>query len=412
MAPLTSKDDTDDMAEVYSSLLRWCDTNQQMECVWRRLRFGNWKHWMDPWVDAIAANLQDQNGFDATWHTQSRPRARDNGSSLNGYNPVTAYGFSSVESQGGLYLTSDSRGISMEGNPLHSIEGNRVVDFSRFLVGALLPSVGDWERGIDVAFHSVNHDRRAVPEGASLPTHLRVSSGIVTDPLGLVAARDFYMQHRLDRLPHGHDPPKHWDVSYEETETDRSEKLLIIDGFAFSPSYYLRHSQRTRALASLQRKDVLSAPDAKDERVIAFRRSMVTLYQERHSLLSQHAAAGSGYDDFVEALYHALSSTSSSDLGSTVAVDVELAMTCVNAGYLATYKTYNPSGTCSAVPLPHVADSFDLQKHFYPSHGPQTRHTAMDRHAKGSLGQREEEKVRHLGNGMDVSSQWTGDTEL
>jgi hypothetical protein len=184
-----------------------------------------------------------------------------------------------------------------------------------------------------------------------------VQSGLSVDPLGMRASGVYYIQEKLGTLPRMENIQPDLGGS---PELCVSQKLILIDAFTYSKSYFHESDIGVRSICTTDRDLLMSAPDTKHERPIAFNRQLVTMYDPCR-LLGPECDTTNNRKLFLRAVEE----STFADEG-LCGSDPVLAFHAANLGFIETLYAFGTheqrvSLKQSFRPLcPHVSDEFDF----------------------------------------------------
>lgn len=345
--------EADPLQELVNLVMGWCDTEHELSFLKARLCRCRWSQWLDPWSEELALWLERKYQLGKLWKkTPLQPQ-----NPLLYPVPVWLYGadLANARTAKAFYLSSDTKHIEVPNLSIRTTSRETVGShFSRFLAASL------WHPDLEITVSAVankTHATRLVPSASTVPSTWKLSNSLRVDPLNLRVCGTYFMNERLNVLPHT--DAMQPDLQGREEE-DATQKLLLLDAFTWSPGSEA-YDQSTRLTASVTHEEVLSAADQKKERLLCFRKQYVTLF-EGEELMMGSEAHYEPYRTFAEALKRHIHLVGGAQLTS---VDRNWLELCINAGYYRTFQAYAPRGLIPRE-LIDTNDPYHLRRSLFP----------------------------------------------
>lgn len=350
--------------------VQWCCRCQEWEIFWSRvgwrrcLSHGVWYKWLDPWMEELCTLFKEEWGQEKSrelWLSHNNDR-----------DPLFWFGVNVASNDKAVYVSTQDKGVKMPGYGLRVLSRTQVPDFCRLLTSCVSPHTR-LPHGLTLDVRDTHCD--ADGQLLEVPVTWGVGTGLLVDPLNTAAAGLLFIQERLAVAPAGAHTPDSPYAPEAPDETDRSHKLVLIDAFSHSPSFQTPgvYPQSTKNATFMAHTEVTSAPDKRDERIIAMV-SPIKMYEGDSLLGGDHDGLGP-YRKFQQALQDHIRKECSGGAQLTEASLVWVKR-CLNAGYWRTLAAF----TKGLHPGPLVSDSDDPY-HIYPTlfpHGSRRRPPVRD----------------------------------
>jgi hypothetical protein len=326
----------------FHRVVQWCHCNQEFEMYHSRIRKCP-LIWAHPWSCELGSLLQghalDKSVFCARV-SRVRPAEQSN------HRPIFLWCAHEVGTSNSLVLTNDPNAPKCPALGVKFARPDDVTDCNTFIATCICDS--NTSACVDVDIGS---------------TRVALQSGLEVDPLGMRPANVYYIQEKLGPLPHMDDMK--CDLS-DHVEDGVSNKVILIDAFTDSPSYDNDYSVGVKARCKSDIDLLMSAPDSKHERPIAFHGQIVDMYNMN---TYNHKETNSSFFDDIQ-----MSSFENSGL---CGCDRDLGYHAANLGYVQTLRTFATAVQMERLKSRHIQlcyqvdDSYGFYTHHFGS--PPTR---------------------------------------